>query len=343
MPVNKVIGGEFKISPDVLTGVCHNDLIPTYSLGRTCLYNILQCIMNSVRNADGDPIRVLLPDYICISVAEVVNRLGLSIVHYHVGTDLYPDIHSIDEVISDCECIVLVSYFGMVNPDDTAGYIRKNYPSVKIIIDDVQDFYGFGKHSYYDYCFTSYRKWFCSPDGAEIIQKSWQDPVPKCESVPDYVQYKFTGNLLKNYSEFLGEDYLLELIDKGESLMDKEYLYRCSDISREIIRKIDLNKVAAIRKRNAKILHDGLLRLGVDHVYEENSVPMFVPVIVANRNDVRKHLFSCNIFAPIHWPVSDECMQGDNELYRMELSLICDQRYDEEDMERILREIENAV
>ncbi len=54
-------------------------------------------------------------------------------------------------------------------------------------------------------------------------------------------------------------------------------------------------------------------------------------------------LFNENIFVPIHWPVEDVDMQGNNNLYKMELSLICDQRYEKEDMERIIRGIENAM
>ncbi len=91
------------------------------------------------------------------------------------------------------------------------------------------------------------------------------------------------------------------------------------------------------------MLHEGLKKLGVKHLFNVGKTPLFIPIMVDNRNIIRRALFSENIFVPIHWPNEDASLQGNNELYEVELSLICDQRYDQGDMERILRGIENTM
>ena len=69
---------------------------------------------------------------------------------------------------------------------------------------------------------------------------------------------------------------------------------------------------------------------------------MFVPILVDPhiRNDLRSYLINRAIYCPVHWPKSPYhgvC----NELYDMELSLVCDQRYDFADMDRVLQAIKD--
>ena len=47
-------------------------------------------------------------------------------------------------------------------------------------------------------------------------------------------------------------------------------------------------------------------------------------------------MFKNNIFTPVHWPYESENLNGfiENQLYETELSLICDQRYSLNDMNR---------
>lgn len=334
-----IIGGEFQISPNVLQCDIRNVFNPTYSLGRTCLYGIF----DALRRKNGG---VLVPDYVCNSVTEVPIRLGLSIKHYHINETFTPDYESIRNAIHENKeivAILLVAYFGLVDLDTVITRIRAEFPDIFIIIDDVQNYYGFGEHFDYDYCFTSYRKWFAVPDGADILRKG---TMPGTELYPhegDYVRYKAAGNLLKNHNELVNDSISLELIDRGERMMDEEYRFRCSDLSKSLMQRIDTELIAERRKANAQFLHDGLVRLNIQHLYDSKRVPLFIPIVVENRDKIRKRLFADEIFAPIHWPVIDSVTQGNNKLYEMELSIICDQRYGEKDMERILHGIEDAM
>ena len=85
-------------------------------------------------------------------------------------------------------------------------------------------------------------------------------------------------------------------------------------------------------------------------IYEklsEADVPLFVPTMIKDDRDrLRRHLIDKKIYCPIHWPIS-EYHYGISDLskkiYEEELSLVCDQRYTEEDMNRIVYEIKAYI
>ena len=63
---------------------------------------------------------------------------------------------------------------------------------------------------------------------------------------------------------------------------------------------------------------------------------MFVPVLVPDgkRDALRQYLMQNEIYCPIHWPISDlhRLDKRTGQIYENELSLVCDQRYSQEDM-----------
>lgn len=80
-------------------------------------------------------------------------------------------------------------------------------------------------------------------------------------------------------------------------------------------------------------------------MYSEKSVPLFVLIFLNKQKDVRNAFFSDNIFTPIHWSYESKDLNGDkkNPIYDKELSLICDQRYSLEDMERQIRVLKRCI
>lgn len=333
----KVIGGEFTILTSTLRGPIRNDLPSRYSLGRTCLYAILEAVRDDIDE-------VILPDYLCYSVSEVPMRMMIPFSHYHIGPDLLPQMDRLSDALSGKRCaVVLISYFGVIDLKDTVSAVRSLNPNAVVIVDDVQDLYSFGKDPDYDYCFTSYRKWLSVPDGADVIARTGRKETGSFQDEPKYVSYKTSGNLLKNFPGMMDESVFLHLLKKGEKMMDEDYLYKASTTGVSLLSKIDIDEVKERRKRNAKVLCDGLAKLGIPYIYNAEKTPLFVPIFVNDRKKLRSHLFSRNIFAPVHWPVENRKAQGENELYDTELSLIVDQRYDESDMERILREIKDGI
>lgn len=176
-----------------------------------------------------------------------------------------------------------------------------------------------------------------------MFLKSGSVELPNAKNT--FAQYKFSGNVLKNFSEWLEDSLCLDLLGKGEEILDTDYNCECSKISRHLIPEISFEEIKSKRMENASFLHDELEKLGIKHTYNPVSVPLFIPVFLENRSEVRKKMFSNNIFTPVHWPYESDKLNGEvkNLIYDRELSLICDQRYSIDDMERQIKVIRKCI
>lgn len=103
---------------------------------------------------------------------------------------------------------------------------------------------------------------------------------------------------------------------------------------------LDVDLIKEHRRRNAKMLMDAFKDLLLFPEMRDMDCPMFVPIMVPDgkREELRKYLIEKEIYCPIHWPLSEyhkENMKKD-KIYQSELSLVCDQRYDADDMRRMI-------
>lgn len=327
--MQRIIGGEYSIDSKLLSKN-ENSIELQYSSGRSALYSILMHI-------NGIHKKILLPAYLCDSITRTVIDAGWKLEFYQIDGLLHPVIDKyLCSKIEKFDAILLINYFGMVDLKEDIAKVRKENTDIYIIEDDVQAFYATNE-SLADFSFTSLRKWFPCPDGA-MLHVNNSTKIEPCITIENkWSQYKLAGNLLKEQSDYIDDSIMLSLLDKGEDILDNEYLSPCSEVSRYIFANLDLDKIAHQRKQNAYILHCELEKLGIKHLYSDNGIPLFIPIFVENRDEVRRAFFAEQIFTPKHWPkISDE-INGTNSLYDTELSLICDQRYGVEDMMKQIR------
>lgn len=87
---------------------------------------------------------------------------------------------------------------------------------------------------------------------------------------------------------------------------------------------LDIDFIRDKRRSNAEVI---INKIGCMFELKEQDCPLFVPIITEKLNMLRKYLIDHQVYCPVHWPR--------NSLGNKELSLICDQRYDIEDMEYI--------
>ena len=81
-------------------------------------------------------------------------------------------------------------------------------------------------------------------------------------------------------------------------MLDKNYMASCSNYTESIKESSDYTQIAYTRKVNAEILHDGLDNLGIKHIYNQDVVPLFLPVFLDQHDAIRRDLFQNNIFLP---------------------------------------------
>lgn len=340
--MDKIIGGEFAVDhmnfrnlpdyPEI------NDRI-IYATGRGAFYAILKDIELTTEHRN-----ILLPNYLCDSITRTVIDAGWQYQFYNVNEHLEIDIDNLFCMIGkNSKVVFLINYFGLIHVNQMVEKIRNYNNKVLIIVDSVQAFYEIEKTKEADYQFSSIRKWFPCPDGA-VIKKHDTNMDRKVELEENrFAEYKLAGNFLKKYSHYINDELSLELIRKGEEILDQHYLCRCSGYTNDFFSTCDFAKIAEVRKKNALFLHNELDKLEIKHAFDELCTPLCLPIFIQDRDRVRKGFFSNHIFTPVHWPWISKQINGTNPLYECELSLICDQRYDENDMERQLTVLKSLI
>lgn len=327
-----MIGGEFPIAvTDVLNAEGRHSANPdvyTYSSGRAALYQIL----NYLKQEKGVR-RVLLPDYLCSSVLIPVKALGLEFAFYTIDDSLELEQENLSKIYENNTVVLLINYYGLKNLDKQIKTIRAIDENAIIIEDDVQAYYEFLKPlGEVDFKFTSLRKTFAIPDGGLVKTKNRMPVVDKPNT---FGQYKAAAALLKSMREGNFNDKIyLELFEKGESLIDDEIECGMSRIAEKLYSFINDEHVKVRRLNNAHYLLEELKKIGVKPILplKEGYVPLFIPIILKNRDVVRKAMFQQEIFCPVHWPLEGMAIKRGKVMEEKELSLIIDQRYSIKDM-----------
>ena len=334
---SEIIGGEFDVDLQSLKyshsgNVCLDGLYK-YSSGRSALYHILLDVKK--RNNIS---KILLPDYLCSSVVIAAEKSDVEVVFYPLNDKLELDEKHFAKLYEEKCAVLLINYFGLQNLQKQVAYVRSLNKDAIIIEDDVQGFYEFQKELIgVDYKFTSLRKTFACPDGGLV---KTENLLPEVKTVNKFHQYKLAGSILKSLRkpEYYDDAVYLSMFEKGESMIDDEIAEGMSDMAVNIITKTDIDRLAYIRRRNAKFICDGLETLCIKTILPvaEDKTPLFIPVYLDDRDKVRKYLFQHNCFCPVHWPLEGLNVKKGAEMAEHELSIIVDQRYTNADMEYIL-------
>lgn len=320
-----MIGGEFEI--DLSTQ--RQDFVEQpdtyyYASGRAALYQIVKSL--NVK-------RVWLPDYLCISVVDAVKKADVDYVFYELDDNLEPILNTLNP--SEFDAILLINYYGLKDLSVIEAKFSEMFPYTVLLEDDVQAYFEFDKRDnrYIDYRFTSLRKTFAVPDGGLVYTKH---RMPVASEQNSFSPYKFDAGMMKarRKIESIDDSKYLALFEKGEELIDDNYVSVMSLDSRMLFAGVNADAVSRKRKENSTFLLTGLEELGIKTILSvpHDKTPLFIPVYLENRNEVRKRMFANEIYCPVHWPLDGMNLKKGTELAEHELSLIVDQRYSIENL-----------
>jgi len=318
--------------------------------GRTALDYIIRDI-KAGRKIDS----VYIPSYCCESMIEPFVRNGIGVKFYEVsgGKDGFQPAY---ECNNRCDAVLLLDYFGYENGSLAAIAESARNAGEIVIYDATHKLNGhLAVEALADYTFCSYRKWFFS--NAAIIQKNGAFLAER----PAYRNTRYEE--LRNRASELKCKYMtcapahkqdyLGLFGEAEKLLEKDYIdYVAEPASVDRLSSVDFEQVVQKRRENARHLISGLNALGFDWLtvayqrIQPADCPLFVPVLIDSklRDKVRRQLVDQRIYCPVHWPLSRFHQASDfndswKSIYLSELSLVCDQRYDIEDMDRIVEAV----
>lgn len=290
--------------------------------GRTAIESVLE--------KKPDARSVLVPSYCCDSMIVPFRKAGIDIRYYSVN---WIDGLKI-EVDESADILLWCNYFGYQNemPDFNG-----------CIIEDITHSFLSERpcHERSDFLVASLRKWeavycggYCSVDiqGNDPSAHFVSEKAAAMEMKAEYLQ-DFDESKKKEFLQLFGES--------NEWLAANYSGLSIDSWSKEYLLHVDVEKQRKIRRQNAHVLYEGL-KGKVSFLFPEGDLdcPLFVPILLENRDGVRNNLTRNKIYCPVHWPKPDGAKSN---IYEMELSLICDQRYGSDDMERIVSVLSEVV
>ena len=124
--------------------------------------------------------------------------------------------------------------------------------------------------------------------------------------------------------------------------------YAIGKLSAAIQAGLDIKLLKKKRRDNYKVLLEGINNVaGIKVLFDslpDKVVPLYFPILVDNREQLQSILADNDIYTPVVWPKADNCPSiGDHAelIYKKILCIPIDQRYDVEDMQRIVGVIKN--
>lgn len=295
--------------------------------GNTSFYHKSGVFLNSARNALRYIIRaynitkIALPYYTCPVVWQAVKDEDCQIIPYDLNDDFLPDTFLGKETY-----LVYNNYFGICGKNIET--VLKQYPN--LIIDNAQSFYAQpkGLASFY-----SPRKFFGLPDGGiTVCNKTLSEKFNKS------VSYDLCSHLLIRHDLSASDGY--NEFQKNDGAMIGRPIELMSNLTQTLMGNINYQDAKIKRLKNFIFLHDVLKeknKIQID--LHTDDVPMVYPFRTADET-LRSKLVQNKIYVAKYWPIEEEfdCMKSEKaqKLANSIVPLPIDQRYDLDDMKRIL-------
>ncbi len=336
------IGSEFWDVPTVPAKSENNQLFPQsvqwYLSGRSALQSIIKALKNCHT--------VAMPSWCCESMLKPFVDADMKI-------DFYPvcfDTGLVQKPSYDSDVLFLMDYFGYAaSAPDLTGYRG-------IVIRDVTHSIFSAAYSDADYYFGSLRKW-CgvwtggyawTGDGHRLAMEDSDDlgyTILREQAMKQKNSF-INGFVDINGREVTDKGYL-KIFEVAEDCLEKIGVAPAAERDIWMAKRLDVETMKARRRENAKVLCRHFPDTLIFPKLKDSDCPMFVPVLVPDgkRDALRRYLIEHDIYCPVHWPVSTYHKLGKRELniYQNELSLVCDQRYTQEDMYRMIDTIEHFL
>ena len=363
--MKREIGSHFWINEEDICRQVGNLNMPDYfgcngsdyvwlSTGRSTISFVIKTIEQRNHNVIK---RVCLPAFTCHTVLEPFLKRGYEVITIPVGKDLKINRDTLEEYVKKFQpgIILLHSYFGF----DTLTSVRESISNIQsegiIIIEDLtQGMYSSFPRLTADYWMGSIRKWSGMPDGAFAVCATGQffNKPEKYDKDLEFAVIEASILKRKYIEERLGEKTaFLQRYRRAESIISNQSeIYAICPTSLKIQSNLDWKELSRKRRINYSVLLDKLKNTNnikpVFYDFGKNVVPLYLPIYCDYRDEVQKNLISHDIYAPIVWPKAQKLPEVDtitDEIYSQILCLPIDQRYDEEDMEYIVKVINREL
>lgn len=292
----------------------HKDAI-RLNTGRNCLEYILK--------ARGYK-KVYLPYYTCEVVLEPFEKLGVPYEFYHI--DINFEIRDRFTLKAN-EALLYVNYYGLKQ-----RYVEQLAEKTgdRLIVDNTQAFYAkpiAGVDTFY-----TCRKFFGVPDGAYLYTDKKLD-----EDLELDLSFERMASLTKRI-DLGAEAGYADFRETSQNLVGQPIKYM-SKLTQRLMQGLDYTGIAKQRRDNYIQLYSALGTSNTLNLpLEDDAVPMVYPYLAPVKG-LREKLIENKVFVARYWPNVLEWSTKDDIEYLLAYQmqpLPIDQRYGEEDMNRII-------
>ena len=315
----KEIGGYFELEL-ASKEECHTSAIKLNS-GRNAFKYILKA--QNIK-------KIYIPNFICNSIIDPLVELSISYEFYNIDSN-FEIIQEID-LLKD-ERILYVNYFAL-----KSQYVKRLADKYQnnLIIDNTQDF--FEKPLKNIDTIYSPRKFFGVSDGGYLYMNHLLEELLPCDE--SYIHSaQLLGRTDKEASSFYNE------YKKAEQRLINQPIKKMSNLTNKILSSIDYERIKQKRKENFEYLHNELKEINLLENIDIKSTPFIYPFIT-NDLQLREKLIKNKIYIAKYWSEvlgRDSISNVEIDFVNKLIPLPIDQRYDFDDMYRILKIIKDNI
>lgn len=299
----------------------------------------------------------LIPPYTCETVIAPFLKHGYTLRAYPVREDLRTTPEMLSRAIeeSGASVVLLHSFFGFDSLPDCETVLRRYASREVVFIEDrTQSLFSGFPALPAAYVTGSLRKWTGMPDGGFAVCRDGHFSVKPTEYDRELTKAKMNASFLKYRYLFQGIGEKAAFLNEyrvAEDILDAQsQYYAISPASEAVFLQLDTSELRRKRRENYQVILDRTRNLdGVTPVCGELTgevTPLYFLLLTENREKLQIKLRQADIFAPIVWSKSeflpDVCAEA-GTLYRHSLCIPIDQRYDTDDMERVVKRIREVM
>lgn len=294
--------------------------------------------------------RLWVPSYFCEESLDCVSRTGIVLCKYNITPLLNPyDI--IEKIhVNRNDGVLIVNYFGLF---DTRTF---SDIGCEIVEDHTHNLIGnWALHSTADWCIASLRKTLPIADGGMLWSPRQHvlPMAPASKKITDAIMARRSCamNLKRKYlkGDSVCKDEYLRIFQDTEKEFDKLPISAISDVSRQIVDKIDIREWNNSKHRNWNFLANSLINNKSLEVLSPENCKDCPFSLILHFNDniardiVRKKLIDKSVYPAILWNIEDKSCMSAKLFGDTMLSVHCDGRYTLENMEQLLTIIKDSL
>ena len=281
------------------------------------------------------PHRLWLPAYLCPEMAQAVSDISIPIIYYPVDGALRPHVSYLGDNLAEGDVVLGINYFGRPAAAGWSNLVSQS-KGVRWIEDCAQTIHTDGEH-FGDFRIYSPRKFLGAPDGGVLVDTRGllQRPRLSALSCDRFLKpYEMRASDPQGYDH---ESWYREF-RKVENAINPSSL-AMSATSRLILECTDIEPIINCRKRNYSFLLERLPELALFSDVPNSWAPFGFPLLTSRHEELWQHLRQHFVFVPRHWrnlTSPPAKFEREHKLSQALMTIPCDQRYDLEQMERIV-------